>query len=720
MAKGFNGVEAQRLLEQHQALLNALNACKSCEPVLRTGVRRAADSMANEEVQTALSTMSAEELSKGKTGIRVKLLQDNGYNTLADLNNVSPERLAAIRGISPDAGYTITGMVHTFAASLRDAVKLRLSADQRTAAATALVKACDAVRLSGGIASDADRLLLHNSRMISAAMDALIPGTYGPIRRLFLSSETKKRAEQAYEYLSDMLGGSYGIEARALTRRLQSLQSIGSGEAWDDFIRNPVRFTNILEDIVPQYIGGSDDIYGLPQELALTIQEQPWFPAGLNCELRRYQEWGVKYILHQGKALLGDEMGLGKTVQAIAAMVSLRNTGDTHFMVVCPASVIANWCREITGKSDLTARCIHGSGRQTELDSWIRLGGVAVTNYETADDLIFPDAMSIAMLVVDEAHYIKNPDAKRTAAVKELCNISERLLFMTGTALENKVEEMSALIGILRPEIAKGLAGLSYLSAAPEFRKRIAPVYYRRKRADVLTELPDKIENPEWCTMGSVEEAAYENAVLQEGFMAARRVSWNVPDLKDSCKAGRMREIIAEAQADGRKIIVFSFFLDTLRRITELLPDQCLTPITGAVPPEKRQQIIDEFDNAPAGTVLPAQIQSGGTGLNIQSASVVILCEPQLKPSIENQAISRAYRMGQTRTVLVHRLLCENTVDEKITKLLADKQQLFDAFADESEAARESLALDEKTCGNIIKEEIERIRQKRLPAQTAE
>lgn len=153
--------------------------------------------------------------------------------------------------------------------------------------------------------------------------------------------------------------------------------------------------------------------------------------------------------------------------------------------------------------------------------------------------------------------------------------------------------------------------------------------------------------------------------------------------------------------------------MDTIRKITLLLGSRCTNPINGSVTPQRRQEIIDEFDQAPPGTVLVAQIQSGGTGLNIQSASVVVLCEPQLKPSIENQAISRAYRMGQTRNVLVYRLLCENTVDEKIMALLEDKQAIFDAFADKSEAAIESKEIDERTFGNIIKEEIDRINAKK-------
>ena len=318
-----------------------------------------------------------------------------------------------------------------------------------------------------------------------------------------------------------------------------------------------------------------------------------------------------------------------------------------------------------------------------------------------------------SLLVVDEAHYIKNPDAQRTINVKSISNHAERILFMTGTALENKVDEMISLIKILQPTVASAVRGMEFLSSAPQFRNKVAPVYYRRKREDVLTELPDLIENREWCVMTRAEESVYEEAVLNKKYADARRVSWNVGNLRDSSKATRMMEIIAEAKEEGRKIIVFSFFLDTIKKITNMLGDQCYGPINGSVTPQKRQEIIDKFDKAPAGSVLAAQIQAGGTGLNIQSASVVILCEPQFKPSIENQAISRAYRMGQTRNVLVYRLLCEDTVDEKIISLLESKQAIFDAFADKSVAASESMELDDKTFGNIIKEEIDRINAKR-------
>ena len=566
-------------------------------------------------------------------------------------------------------------------------------------------------RRSLSIADDSRKLLSANAQQISYAEEDL-NAALGGIKWLFASKAKKATAVEAFHLLSSLKDSEYGRNADVQFDIADKIERTQGGDAWQDFSNNPVRFFNDLEDINPGVLGNDDSMYGLPEDLAREIQEECFFPDGLLCELRRYQEWGVKYILHQERVLLGDEMGLGKTVQAIATMVSLRNTGGTHFIVVCPASVITNWCREIRKMSLLNVTKIHGTGRKAALDSWIKTGGVAVTTYETTAYFKLPDDFRFKLLVVDEAHYIKNPEARRSINVKNISFHAERLLFMTGTALENKVDEMIALIRILQPGIASKVQGMAFMSAAPQFRNAIAPVYYRRKREDVLTELPDLIESKEWCSLTHNEEAAYEQAVLSKNYAEARRVSWNVDDLKDSSKAARLLELVNEAESDGRKVIVFSFFLDTIRKVTMLLGNRCTNPINGSVTPQRRQEIIDEFDKAPTGTVLVAQIQSGGTGLNIQSASVVILCEPQFKPSIENQAISRAYRMGQTRNVLVYRLLCENTVDEKIMSTLESKQAIFDAFADKSVAAMESRELDDRTFGNIIKEEIDRINAK--------
>lgn len=711
MARPFSSIDAKRVIEWHQSIIEKLNGVVSCEEKYRKKVKHTSDALVAQKVLKVLADIPIEEVNRDKKGIRVKALRDYGYKTMADISAASVSSIASVYGISEDAAYTIKRIVNDIVSKARQGVKISLSTDSRSKEETELVLALSQYRRSRNVADKCRRLLNKNKRTIDYAVEDLNPST-GSLR-WFLSSKAKKqKATEAYNILVNLIDSEYGSEAEEQISKNYEIDRSSNSEAWQDFATNSVGFFNELEDINPGVLGNDDAVYGLPENLAREIQEECFFPEGLLCELRRYQEWGVKYALHQERILLGDEMGLGKTVQAIATMVSLRNTGGTHFVVVCPASVITNWCREIRKMSLLSVTKIHGSGRKSALQSWIKSGGVAVTTYETTAYFDLPDDFKFKLMVVDEAHYIKNPEARRSINVKNIGMHAERLMFMTGTALENKVDEMISLVRILQPHIASQIQGMAFMSAAPQFMEAIAPVYYRRKREDVLTELPDLIESKEWCSLSHNEEIAYENAVLSKNYAEARRVSWNVDDLKDSSKASRLLELVEEAESENRKVIVFSFFLDTIHKVTMLLGNRCTNPINGSVTPQRRQEIIDEFDNAPAGTVLVAQIQSGGTGLNIQSASVVILCEPQFKPSIENQAISRAYRMGQTRNVLVYRLLCERTVDEKIMSILESKQATFDAFADKSVAAAKSQEMDDKTFGNIIKEEIDRINAK--------
>ncbi len=660
-----------------------------------------------------LNSIPIEEVNKEKSGFRVKALKDAGIATMGDIYHRSIYQLSSINGISENAAYSLKRIAIQILERTQENSKIKLSSDNRDKLSTELIKTIYKYRLKKS-AHEALMNLVQSRRETLSHSKFLLNSIGNGLPWLFFPEKHRAEIRSAFENVKCAIDGDYSKNIRKLCDLL-TLDSIKiyDSEAWDDFQKNNIEYISILEEVIPGILGNDDSLYGLPEDLAREIQEEALFPDGLLCTLRRYQEWGVKYILHQKKVLLGDEMGLGKTVQAIATMVSLRNTGATHFIVVCPASVVTNWCREVTKHSKLSATKIHGTGRLRALKSWVKTGGVAITTFETTAYIKEELIEKIHLLIVDEAHYIKNPDARRSINVKRLCDIAERLLFMTGTALENKVEEMISLINILQPKIASSVSNLTFMAGAPEFRNRVAPVYYRRKREDVLTELPELIEYKEWCSLRPIEKEIYESNILAKNYAASRRVSWNVDDLNDSSKAARLLEIIEQSKAENRKVLIFSFFLDTIQAIGNKLGAKCYGPINGSVPPQKRQDIIDDFDKAPAGSVLLAQIQSGGTGLNIQSASVIVICEPQFKPSIENQAISRAYRMGQARNVLVYRLLCENTIDEKITDLLEQKQKLFDAFADKSVAAEKNEAdineIDDKKFGQIIQEEIDRI-----------
>ena len=674
-------------------------------------IRVSVERQLSSEVLELLKNVPVEEVNRERGGIRVKALRDYGYASMADLYTASSYQLSSVRGISEQTAYEIKRAATDFAKRTQNAAKIKLNADNRTKESTALIRSVRRfINIEQGI-KELDAVEKEFGAQISQSKKALSDVGNG-LLWLFYNKDERESVRDAFHLLSELMEGDYAQRIRQVTSSTEG-PIFSDQEAWNHFSENTVKYYNVIESVVPGALGNDDKLYGLPEELAKEIQEESFFPDGLLCTLRRYQEWGVKYILHQERVLLGDEMGLGKTIQAIATMVSLRNVGATHFIVVCPASVIANWCREVTKQSKLRVTKIHGYSRMDALASWKKTGGVAVTTYETTPHIHLDENDHLDLVVVDEAHYIKNPNAARSKNVKELCSHTKRLLFMTGTALENKVDEMISLIKVLRPQEASRLQSVAFLSSAPEFRQMVAPMYYRRKREDVLTELPDKIETKEWCTLFGEEKRRYEESVLSKNYADVRRVSWNIEDIENSSKAKRLKELVIEAEEEERKVIVFSFFLDTIQKVGTLLGERCYGPINGSVPPARRQDIIDEFDKAPAGSVLIAQIQSGGTGLNIQSASMVIICEPQFKPSIENQAISRAYRMGQSRNVLVYRLLCENTVDERISELLEQKQAIFDAFADESVAAAESTELDQQTFGQIIEEEIERIKASR-------
>ena len=198
--------------------------------------------------------------------------------------------------------------------------------------------------------------------------------------------------------------------------------------------------------------------------------------------------------------ILGDEMGLGKTMQSLAAMCHLAAKGATHFLVVCPASVIVNWTREVERHTLLEVRRVHGPGEKREATQreWAARGGVAVTTFEVLrampEDLDVP----VAMMVVDEAHYVKNPTALRTQAVSEWAARSRRVVFLTGTPMENKVGEFRVLVGHLRPELAENLDIPDGALDGTKFREAVAPVYLRRNQEDVLSELPPRLETQEW------------------------------------------------------------------------------------------------------------------------------------------------------------------------------------------------------------------------------
>ena len=377
-------------------------------------------------------------------------------------------------------------------------------------------------------------------------------------------------------------------------------------------------------------------------------------------------------------------MGLGKTLEALGLICHLAAQGETHFLVVCPASVVANWEREAVRHTSLPPLLrLHGVQRDRLRRMWERDGGVAVTTFDTLR-VLTGTATDHCALVVDEAHFVKNPSAQRTRAVAHWAGKAEHVLFLSGTPMENRLREFRHLIRMLNPGLGSSIGYEDEWADPENFRRRIAAVYLRRNQADVLHELPDRIEVPEWLTLEGSAARSYEGAVASGNFMLMRRAAFLTPNPMDSPKLRRLLEIVDDAAANGRKVIVFSFFLEVLDRICAAARVNTFGPLTGAMSPPQRLTLIDEFSEADGPGLLVSQIEVGGTGLNIQAASVVILTEPQWKPSTEEQAIARSHRLGQVRHVEVHRLLTEDSVDEYMVSILARKSELFATYARES------------------------------------
>jgi SNF2 family DNA or RNA helicase len=625
------------------------------------------------------------ETTQGR--LRLGTIEAAGYRTVGQAAAAGVARLQQIPGVGPQTATQVVAAARQLGSAMMQRVRVRFDPDTRPPVQARLLAELHRY----AVARQAAMPGRENLDEVAAALDAVLAGSTRAVSRLrmfFSGSRKRDEARSALRQLEDLVKS---VRQSGLDTRLQqSLADLAartpSGAAlWRDYEERAVFYNGLLIEIgelAPDIEAGQGFI---PADIARRVHNHPLDLSLMRASLRGYQAFGAKFALCQGKAMLGDEMGLGKSVEALAAMCHLHVEGRKHFLVVCPASVLVNWTHEIERHSQLRSHRLHGPDRQRNLRAWTRTGGVAVTTYESLRSLAKPAEIDLGMLVVDEAHYAKNREAERTKAVRQWAAATDRVLFLTGTPMENRVEEFRVLVSHLQPALVPRISSVDGMIGAGHFRAAVAPVYLRRNQDDVLQELPPRVETQEWVQLTSRDLEAYRDAVAAGNFMAMRRAAYVSGRRDDSAKLGRLVEIVQEASANGRKVVVFSYFRDVLSTVASVLGSVAAGPLTGSIPPIQRQAMIDEFTACRGPAVLVSQIQAGGVGLNIQAASVVILTEPQWKPTIEDQAIARCHRMGQVRSVDVHRLLAEDTVDQRMLDILAAKADLFDEYVRRSE-----------------------------------
>ena len=647
-----------------------------------------------EEVQQ----IPIKDLSKSFTRLPIQALEANHITTMYDLLKYNRRQLEALDGIGDETADKLMLALHRSTAAIKNQIHYRIDLEHLTDRDKEILQEIYFYLHTKENYVKLNAIYQETERGIQEAYDnsGLIQNIFGWI---FSSRKKKQKFLTAVEDVKYFNQSSYAETIMQFYNNCTALKNVDFETILRDYKEHAIQYYTVIDKFADIEI--KDDVdEDIDVSLLKQIQAIPLLLESFHTELRHYQEFGTKYILHQKRVLLGDEMGLGKTIQAIAAMNHLHHKGHRYFLVICPAGLLLNWKREIEKLTDMQAYMLHGTGI-SDFEIWKSDGGIAIVNYEGLDKIIFEKDFPLDMVVVDEAHFVKNKEAQRTRNTVRMIEQAEYALYMTGTAIENNVDEMCYLIECLNPSIASEIKDMKYLAKADLFRKKIAPVYLRRKRVDVLMELPELTIHDEWCMMNEEEIISYRKAVESGNFMAMRRVSWGS---LNSTKAERMVELCLQALGEGRKVVIFSYFLQTLSFVTDLLLGKSLPVISGKLSLEKRQKILRQFDESVA-RVLPIQINVGGIGLNIQTAEIVILCEPQLKPSDEMQAISRVYRMGQINHVFVYRLLSADTIDEVLVKRLHEKQNIFNQFADESEISDQLEQLKEDDVQILIQSE---------------
>jgi superfamily II DNA or RNA helicase len=451
----------------------------------------------------------------------------------------------------------------------------------------------------------------------------------------------------------------------------------------------------------------------------------------LKGKLRPYQQVGVRWLhlltrLGLG-ACLADDMGLGKTIQVIALLLLLKRESGANpkpSLLIAPASLLANWVSEIERFAPgLRTLIAHPSAAAAgDFKTWgpVRLRGVdlAITTYGSLLRAPWIAEVPWRLAILDEAQAIRNPDAKQTRAVKKLK--PDARISLTGTPVENRLGDLWSIFDFINPGLlgssreftnfTKRLANAPHPSYGP-LRELVKPYILRRLKTDraVIADLPDKTEVKAFCPLTRAQAALYEQAVrdlasqlasqenaasgikrkgLVLSFLMRFKQICNHPSQwlgdgawneADSGKWARLREIAEVVAARQEKMLVFTQFREITSPLAGFLGSVFERPglvLHGETPVKSRAGLVRRFQEDESVGFFVLSLKAGGTGLNLTAASHVVHFDRWWNPAVENQATDRAFRIGQTRNVLVHKFVCRGTVEEKIDEMIESKRQL--------------------------------------------
>lgn len=457
---------------------------------------------------------------------------------------------------------------------------------------------------------------------------------------------------------------------------------------------------------------------GAPEEVAI--------PQGVTAELRPYQRQGVGWLLALEEAgfggILADDMGLGKTLQALSLIMAKHGTiggAGSPSLAVVPTSLLTTWQREAARFTpELRVLILHGPKRFEHFEQIADHDLVVTTYGALRRDIEQLASQEFEIAILDEAQAIKNPRSATAKAVRLLR--AEMRIALTGTPVENNLEELWAIVDWCCPGLLGNRTTFSDTWRKPiekdqnplvqrRLAARLRPFILRRRKDDVATDLPPKTEIVETIALSPTQTALYDtirlamNArvrdALQSKGLAASRITVLDALLKlrqaacdpalvklpaarkvtASAKRDRLMEMLDSLQSEGRKVLIFSQFVEMLSLIERDIEDRgwSFVKLTGQT--RNRADMVDRFQEGHADIFL-VSLKAGGTGLTLTAADTVILYDPWWNPATERQAMDRAHRIGQDKPVFVYRLIAENTVEDRIAEMQAKKSDLADAI----------------------------------------
>ncbi|MDF7798126.1 DEAD/DEAH box helicase [Pontiellaceae bacterium B1224] len=477
-------------------------------------------------------------------------------------------------------------------------------------------------------------------------------------------------------------------------------------------------------------------------------------PETLNAKLRPYQEEGLNWLwlcANTGLgACLADDMGLGKTIQVLAALLRKKAEAPDSkpALLVVPTSLLGNWKREAEKfapslKLFIAHRQYGQDAARPDLSA-----DLVFTTYGMLTRLDWPAETEWSWAILDEAQAIKNHSTRQSKAVRALK--ADARIALTGTPIENRLGDLWSLFDFLNPGLLGSAAQFTAFTKAIQsgnhahyapLRRLVNPYILRRLKTDksIISDLPDKTEMTVFCGLTPPQAKLYKQSVqsmLKElkdtesiqnkglvlTYLMRFKQICNHPDQvtgegdyqpKHSAKFQRLEELCAEMESRGEKVLVFTQFSEITEPLADCLANVFGRPglvLHGGTPVKKRQEMVEAFQREDGPPFFVLSIKAGGTGLNLTAASHVVHFDRWWNPAIENQATDRAFRIGQKRNVLVHKFVTTGTLEEKIDRLLAEKQKTADqiltggaekaltAMSDDELLAMISLDLEKTEC----------------------